>query len=414
MTHTFLSKRFFTFALMKIHRVLIVGLHQALVDTFFEDKYADKALEKLFKANKKWGSRDRGFVAESFYDIVRWQRKLMFFVGEELSPKNIYDLIAAYFIQNNITIPDFEEFKNINVKQIKERFKLPLDNKAVEHSVPDWLYALIEKNYPKQVDEILQALNEQAAVYVRVNTLKTNAKALIKAFKEENIKAELVEDNATTLVVHERKNLFRTEAFQKGWFEVQDLSSQQVADALQVEPGMRVIDACAGGGGKALHLAALMQNKGQIIALDIYDWKLKELKRRAKRAGAHNIETRHIESSKTIKRLKDGADALLIDAPCSGLGVLKRNPDAKWKLNLDFIERVKKEQADILDRYSQMLRKGGKMVYATCSILPEENEQQIAAFLENHKEFTLVKQETLLPNLTGNDGFFIAQLKRNQ
>lgn len=177
---------------------------------------------------------------------------------------------------------------------------------------------------------------------------------------------------------------------------------------------MRVVDCCAGAGGKTLHLAALMQNKGQLIALDIFQNKLNELKRRAKRAGAFNIEPRLIDSTKVIKKLHDKADRVLIDAPCSGLGVLRRNPDAKWKLKPEFLAEIQKTQADILDRYSKILKPGGKMVYATCSILPSENQKQIAAFLrrEAGQEFSLVKEKTILPSQSGYDGFYMAMLER--
>jgi 16S rRNA (cytosine967-C5)-methyltransferase len=172
------------------------------------------------------------------------------------------------------------------------------------------------------------------------------------------------------------------------------------------------VDACAGAGGKTLHLASLMENKGQIIAMDIYEHKLAELKKRAKRDGAHNIEARTIEGSKTIKKLKGKADRVLIDAPCSGLGVLKRNPDSKWKLNPEFIERIKKTQAEILDQYASMVKEGGKMVYATCSILPSENELQVKAFLKNHPEFTFVKDQKISPAKSGFDGFYMALMER--
>lgn len=396
---------------MRLHRVLIIGLRQALAEALFGDKYADKVIEKELKANKKWGSKDRAFVAESFYDIIRWKRKLAFYMGEDIRKNNLYNLIATYLVLNKWEIPGFDEFKGIDFRKIEERLDLKIDNPAVEHSVPDWLYELVQKNYPKQVDEIFTALNEQAQVYIRVNTLKTTTEDLITALATDGVEVERIEGRDDALVLVERKNVFRTNAFQDGWFEVQDLSSQLVAEALDPQPGTRVFDVCAGAGGKTLHIASLMQNKGQIIALDLYEWKLKELKRRAKRAGAHNIKTRPI-IAKTIKRLKDSADALLIDAPCSGLGVLKRNPDAKWKLDAAFIERITKEQEEILQNHSKVLRKGGKMVYATCSILPEENEQQVEKFLANNPEFSLVKQETLLPNKTGNDGFFIAVLER--
>ena len=396
---------------MRLHRVLIIGLRQALSEAFFSDKYADKVIEKTLKANKKWGSRDRAFVAESFYDIIRWKRKLAFFMDEEVKRTNIYNLIAVYLLTKEYEVPLFDEFKGIDFRKIEDRFSKKIDNPAIEQSVPDWLFGLIEKNYGTDTVEILAALNEQAEVYLRVNTLKTTPENVINSLEVEGIEAVRVSGKENAVQIMQRKNLFRTAAFQDGWFEVQDISSQLVAKALAPKPGMRVMDVCAGAGGKTLHLAALMQNKGQLIALDIYEWKLKELKRRARRAGAHNVETRLI-IAKTIKRLKDGADALLIDAPCSGLGVLKRNPDAKWKLDQDFIDRITKEQAEILQTYSKVLRKGGRMVYATCSILPQENEQQVEKFLTNNEEFTLLTEQTLLPHITGNDGFYIAVLER--
>jgi 16S rRNA (cytosine967-C5)-methyltransferase len=154
-----------------------------------------------------------------------------------------------------------------------------------------------------------------------------------------------------------------------------------------------------------------MGNKGQIVALDIFEWKLAELKRRAKRAGAHNIETRMISDNKVIKRLHDKVDRLLIDAPCSGLGVLKRNPDSKWKIDQDFIDRIKKEQQQILQDYSKMLKVGGKMVYATCSILPSENNLQVEEFLKTNSGYKLIKDDKVMPS-HGYDGFYMALIER--
>ncbi len=212
--------------------------------------------------------------------------------------------------------------------------------------------------------------------------------------------------------MEERQNIFTRQQFKDGLFEVQDAGSQLVAPFLRVEPGMRVVDACAGGGGKTLHLAALLQNKGRIIAMDTEGWKLEELKKRARRAGASNIETRVIESSKTIKRQESSADRLLLDVPCSGLGVLKRNPDAKWKLSLESIENVKLTQLKIINDYSVIVKPGGMMVYATCSLLPSENERQVEKFIaEKGDKFELVEQQTLLPS-EGFDGFYMALIKR--
>lgn len=395
----------------RLHRVLIIGLEVALQEALFEDKYADKVIEKTLKANKKWGSKDRAFVAESFYDIIRWKRKLAHYMGEAIMPDNIYTLIATYLIYSNYEVPSFDEFKVFDKKKVLARISEPIANPAVEHSVPDWLFDKIKADYGDATEAILAALNEQADVFLRVNRLKTSARKLIQSLLEDGVHAETVDGLPDALRIKVRKNLFRTKAFQDGWFEVQDLSSQKVAEALAPKAGMRVLDVCAGAGGKTLHLASLMENKGQIIALDIHGWKLKELKRRARRAGAHNIETRPIVA-KTIKRLRDGADALLIDAPCTGLGVLRRNPDAKWKLDPSFVERITKEQRNILAEYSKVLRLGGRMVYATCSILSEENEKQVAQFLAENAGFSLVSEETLLPHQSGNDGFYIAVVER--
>ena len=232
--------------------------------------------------------------------------------------------------------------------------------------------------------------------------------------RTENIITEFVPNHPDALILDERANVFKSEAFHSGLFEVQDASSQLVAAYLDVKPGMKVIDTCAGAGGKTLHLSALMENKGQIIAMDIYESKLKKLKIRARRNGAHNIDLRVIDSTKVIKKLHEKADRVLIDAPCSGLGVIRRNPDSKWKLQPEFIENIKKVQQDVLQQYSKMVKPGGKMVYATCSILPSENQEQVQAFLtsESGKDFTFVKENKVLAHISGFDGFYMALLQR--
>jgi 16S rRNA (cytosine967-C5)-methyltransferase len=260
----------------------------------------------------------------------------------------------------------------------------------------------------------LHALNEQAAVILRTNTLKTSKPFLQKRLLDHEINTTTIPGYPDAILLNERANVFTSEAFKEGLFEVQDASSQLVAPFLEVSPGQRVIDTCAGAGGKTLHLAALMENKGQLIALDIYAGKLKELKRRAKRDGAHNIETRLIDSTKVIKKLYDSADRVLIDAPCTGLGVLKRNPDAKWKLQPEFLEKIIQTQRELLRDYSKMVKKGGKMVYATCSILPQENRDQVAHFLASDEgaSFKLIKEKNIYSSQTGFDGFYMALLSK--
>ena len=172
-----------------------------------------------------------------------------------------------------------------------------------------------------------------------------------------------------------------------------------------------MVDACAGGGGKSLHIAALMQNKGRIISLDIFEMEVERTLKKAKRAGVSIIETRLIESTKTIKRLAEQADRVLIDAPCSGIGVLKRNPDIKWKLSPESIDNIRKEQAKILSDNSVMVKKGGKLIYATCSILPSENEMIVDKFLAEHPNFKKTKEQRIMPSESGFDGFYMAMME---
>lgn len=396
-----------------IHRNLLIGIHDALQETFFEkNKYADKVIERLLKANKKWGSQDRAVVSEIFYNIIRWKKRLEYYMGEGVKPNNIYKLILAYLLWSKTNFKKFDEFQGIKTGDILRKLeKNTVPTKAIEYSIPEWLAETLEKELGKQWEKEMQALNEQAPTVLRANTLKTSPKGLASELKEEGVECFTLHQYPDAVQLQEKKNVFLTSAFKDGLFEVQDASSQKIGNFLDVKEGHRVIDACAGAGGKTLHLAALMKNKGQIIALDIFDWKLAELKRRAKRAGAHNIETRLISDNKVIKRLHGKADRLLIDAPCSGLGVLKRNPDSKWKIDAEFVERIKKEQQQILQDYSKMLKDGGKMIYATCSILPSENRMQVDTFLENNPNFKLLKDENIMPS-NGYDGFYMALIER--
>ena len=396
-----------------IHRNLLIGIHDALQETFFEDKkYADKVIERLLKANKKWGSQDRAVVSEIFYNIIRWRKRLEYYIGEGAKPNNIYRLILAYLLWSNTEYKRFDEFSGLKIADILTKIKKEtFPTKAIEHSVPEWLVEILEQELGSVWEREVIALNEQASTILRANTLKISPKSLVDELACENISAFTINGYPDAVQLEEKKNVFLTLAFKDGFFEVQDASSQKIGRFLEVAEGQRVVDACAGAGGKALHLSALMKNKGQIIALDIFEWKLAELKRRAKRAGAHNIETRLISDNKVIKRLHEKADRLLIDAPCSGLGVLKRNPDSKWKIDTEFIDRIKVEQQKILQDYSKMLKKGGKMIYATCSILPSENNLQVEKFLSNNPDFRLIKDEKIMPS-QGYDGFYMALIER--
>ncbi len=395
---------------MKLYRNLCEAVVEGLQSIFTDNKYADKVIEKILKSNPKWGARDRRFIAETIYDIVRWYR--LFREVSDAEEDDFWKLLGVWCLWNNTEFPDWEEFEGLNRKKIEARYEEVQSDRKIRESIPDWLDELGEKEFGANWEKELTALNEEAKVVLRVNTLKINRKSLQTELDEEEIASEAPAKFPDALILEQRQNIFTRQQFKDGLFEIQDAGSQLIAPFLQATPGMRVIDACAGGGGKTLHLAALMQNKGRIIAMDTEGWKLEELKKRARRAGAGNIETRVIESSKTIKRLENSADRVLLDVPCSGLGVIRRNPDAKWKLSVDFIERVKELQQHILEDYSTMVKKDGLLVYSTCSLLPSENEKQVTAFLETHKDsFELLDQKWMLPS-EGYDGFYMALMKR--
>jgi len=400
---------------LRLYPNLVKACIQGLQQIFSEGKHADSIVNALLKSNPKWGSSDRKFIAETIYDIVRWWRKLWYLTGEEpnLDEAGLWKLCGIYFIEKGITLPPWKEFEKINTDLVEEKLSTLINNRAVKESIPDWLDAAVYQELGETWGKEITALNEQAAFIIRANTLKSSRNNLQKALKDENTETSTLPNHPDALIVNERKRIFTTESFKNGWFEVQDASSQEVAYFMELTPGMRVIDACAGGGGKSLHCAALMQNKGRIIALDIHDWKLKELQKRAKRAGVSIIETRLIDSSKVIKRLEENADRVLIDAPCSGLGVLRRNPDTKWKLTPESLDNIRKEQSTILSGYCKMVKKGGKLIYVTCSILPSENEKIVDAFLQENNDFKKIKEKKVMPSESGFDGFYMATIERN-
>lgn len=398
----------------KLFKNLVEAVLMALQEIVENNKYADKVLEKVLKSNPKWGARDRAFIAETVYDIVRHQRLLMVLTQEITGFSTIQEWVGLYLLQQGYEIPNwaiFEHVHSLDFQQVNSKIET-ITSPAILQSYPDWLYNRLENELGKSRWEKEAAfLNQPADVFLRVNTLKVNPNKLVALLAEEGIHAETVKPLPYTLRLLKRQNVFRSTYFKQGYFEVQDWSSQQVVPLLNPEPGMRIIDACAGAGGKTLHIAALMKNKGKIIAMDTEGWKLKILMERANRAGITIIEPRVIDSSKTIKRLYDSADGLLTDVPCSGLGVLRRNPDTKWKINEEAIERTRLIQQDILQNYNQVVHKGGAFVYATCSILPAENENQVNAFVGQSEAYDLVSTTTIYPSESGADGFYMALMR---
>jgi len=326
-------------------------------------------------------------------------------------PHSFWTFFGLWWLIQGKSLPSWEEFQGWPPGAFAARLAELRQVRKIRESIPDWLDKLGETEFKEEWEPLLNALNQKADVVIRANTLKISQAELAQRLHLDHIDTRPVGTDG--LVLLQRRNLFTHPDFKEGLFELQDAASQQVAPALDVKPGMRVIDACAGAGGKSLHLAALMNNQGTLIALDKEEWKLQELKKRARRAGVHIVNARVINNNKVIKRLYDSADRVLLDVPCSGLGVLRRNPDTKWKLNPTIIQQLQITQQTILQNYARLCKKGGKLVYATCSILPSENYNQIQNFIDNCEGgFELIAEKNLLPHKDGFDGFYIAVMKR--
>lgn len=382
-------------------------LFVAIRRIFKNNLYATKAIKISLKENRNWDDETRNFFSENVYNITRYWRLLWYLIKKEPSfnKKDFAQILNAYLFYINEKIPKNHEL----IKRFSSANKI----RAIKESIPDWLDKIGQKEIGKRWNQVIKALNQKPSLMIRVNTLKITKEELIKILENERVCAEKIDYAPDALVLKNKTNLYKLKSFKEGFFEVQDTASQMVSIFLKPEPGMIVVDACAGEGSKTLHIVALMKNRGRIIAMDMQDWRLKELRRRAKRSGAYNIETRQIISSKSYKRLKGKVDRLLLDVPCSGLGTLRRNPDIRWKISLSDIKRLKKIQKKLLEKYCNLLKKGGRFVYSTCSILPCEGEEQIKLFLETQvNKFILIREKRYDPSIDDTDGFYMALIER--
>ena len=392
----------------------VAGVIEALELTFGKNLYSDKVIEKLLRQNKKWGSRDRSFVAENTYEMVRHWRKIWAVYGREpsLKRKDLQKLFGIWWLMSGHDLPDWPKFDAVRDFDIQQALQsLPSDLKIAE-SYTDWFDERAREELGESWPTIAKALNEPASVVLRVNTLKTNVPDLIDTLNKEGIASESLEAFPQAVRLLKRPKLTHLQAFKDGLFEVHDAGSQTIAPFLQAKPGDFVVDACAGAGGKTLQLATEMQNKGLLVAMDVSEYKLKELNKRAIRNGIDIVTTSLIKGNASVKTYEEKADRLLLDVPCSGSGVIKRDVDTKWKLKPEHVERNIAIQRDILKNYQKMLRPGGTLVYATCSIFRSENEDQVRWFLDMFDgQFTLEDEKRLDPG-TYNDGFYMARLKK--
>ena len=399
---------------MKLHRNIALGIVSGLEKTLFEKYQAAEVIKRLFKSNLRWGSKDRRTIAQAFYDIIRKKRLLHALCCSEREEVNPWCLLGCWLVLNDFHIPEWTEFNKINAQEIRGKALVLVKDRRYKYSIPDWLDQMGVEAYGEITwEKEIASLNTPANLIVRVNTLVTTVKKLKYLLENKyNIITHLVPDYPHALVFEKKKSLMSINEYRKGWFEVQDANSQKISPWLEAEPGKYYIDACAGAGGKSLHLASLTKDSAKIVALDIYSAKLNELRKRCHRNNIQSVRTVNVKDNKILQTLEPDTDGILIDAPCSGLGVLKRNPDAKWNISPERFNEILKTQEKILQTYPPLVKKGGKVVYATCSILPEENKLQVEKFLSSQlgSKFELEKEHTYFSHLTGFDGFYCARL----
>jgi 16S rRNA (cytosine967-C5)-methyltransferase len=381
---------------------------------FWEKVYATKAIQITLKLHPEWEDNKRALFSETVYDLIRWWRPLWYILDRDPLPeeKDLQKLITIYLFSKKGDLTALQKKRGLDANQVIQRIATTKNQRVLRESIPDWLDHQGEKELGSRWDAAIASLNKYPDLIIRVNTLKTTVKELTVFLRKEGIVAKPIDWSPDALRIMEKTNVFKLSGFRAGLFEVQDAASQMVSRILDPQPGMRVVDACAGEGSKTLHLAALMKNKGKIIALDIQEWRLNEIRKRATKAGADTIETRIITSSKVYKRMDGTADRLLLDVPCSGLGTLRRNPDIKWKLSSDDLKRLTILQQEILEKYSMITKLNGRMAYSVCSILPSEAEEQVVRFLKKHTDFLLLNEKRYWPETDDTDGFYVALIER--
>ena len=426
---------------------------QAAIELIVEIEAARAAADDIvgghFRKHRFIGSKDRAAISEHIYAVLRRRAALDWYIertgaGPISARKRVF---AALMLVENWTATeilhqcDGDRFRPDPLGLAEQALVKALEGKQIEHpempravrcNYPEWLDGSLTKLFGERVGQEMSAMNGSAPLDLRVNQLKSNRSDARKALAAEGIDAVPTALSPTGLRVYERIPLSTLDVFKSGRIEVQDEGSQLAALLAQAKPGMRVVDFCAGAGGKTLAIAAQMQNKGHLIACDISAKRLERSGTRLRRAGVSNVERRTLttERDKWVKRHTESFDRVFIDAPCSGTGTWRRNPDAKWRLRPLDLEELSALQGNILDSAARLVKPGGRLIYATCSMLPPENDGQIENFLAGHPAFALVPMaqvwkdaigtpcpvETdtlqLTPAQHGTDGFFVAVMER--
>ena len=406
--------------------------------------YANQELKQLLQ-HPQLPEKDRGFATELFWGVLRNQLFLDYVIGQfssvklkKLSPW-IHGILrlGIYQITKMERIPDSAACNEMvklagkyskgasrgfvngvlrNVSRNKETLVLPKDVKealSVQYSCPLWLTQKLYEQYGEETcEQILAASLKAYPVTLRVNTLKTSREELAHALKEEGISTTEVAGNPYALKVEGAISVDRSRAYQEGWYTLQNTSSMAAALALNPKAGERVLDLCAAPGGKTTFLAELMQNRGEVLACDIHPHKIALIQAAAKRLGLGCITAMEQDATQYQPEWENRFDRVLADVPCSGIGVIHKKPDIKWNRNASDIPALCEIQKQILKNAGRYVKQGGSLVYYTCTILKEENREQVDWFLNQHPDFMLKEEQTLFTHETGGSGFYIARLEK--
>tara|TARA_B100000767_G_C19751531_1_gene531022 strand:- start:875 stop:2140 length:1266 start_codon:yes stop_codon:yes gene_type:complete len=387
-----------------LNKASIKNCAEILDINFLDLKPADSKLSEFFRKNKNIGSQDRGYIAELFYGVIRNKVYLEKLVGSNDS----YQMILVYLIKilrKSIRevlylITDKDEIFLKNIKSIK----ISESDHPVRLSLPDWIWKkLVDEIGEKKTFDLASNMLSPANLNIRVNSLRK--KSFIDILSELRLSfPDISKDISQTAIskigitLPRGTSIQRHPLFLNGNIEVQDEGSQILSYLVSPDRGQMVADFCAGAGGKSLALSSLMKNTGRIYAFDVSEKRLANLKQRLKRSGASNITMQRInnENDIKIKRLKGKFDRVLVDAPCTGLGTLRRNPDLKWKHNEISLNELICKQDAILNSASNLCKVGGYLVYATCSILKDENENQVENFIKKNINFRVISQSSIM------------------
>ncbi|MBI3440798.1 MAG: RsmB/NOP family class I SAM-dependent RNA methyltransferase [Proteobacteria bacterium] len=392
---------------------------------------ADSSVSAYFRARRFIGSKDRAAISTRIFRVMRAWHRLGWWIRRCHCDVNARTLVIAdlmfereHSLDSIIATFSGEQYTPRQLNETELKMAKSMDRQNLEHphmppreksECPEWAFDMLQKGLGKKFEEEMRAMLVAAPMDLRVNTLKSTRDKVLAQLIKDGIKAEAGRHSPLSIRVFGRPQVAQHPLYRDGSFEIQDEGSQMIALLADAKPGEQVVDFCAGAGGKTLALGAAMNNKGRIVAMDVLGERLEKAKLRFRRAGLHNVETRHLtsERDKWIKRHQHHFDLVLIDAPCTGTGTWRRSPDQRWRVLGPSIDELLPLQRNILDSACRMVKPGGRIVYATCSLLQEENEHQIEAFLKTHPEFE-IKGEfmKLTPASHDTDGFFAAVLTR--